>query len=167
MKEKRSRSLELYRVIFFMLTAAVMTVIFILSAQDAKESSGTSRRLTRLMVKLISGDYDSLSPVQQQEIWSKASFIVRKLAHFTIYAALGFCASFTAGKRKLFSPGSLGVIISGFLYAVSDEFHQHFVPGRSCEFRDMMIDTGGVLTGMLGMFMITALLSVFIRYKKA
>ena len=37
----------------------------------------------------------------------------------------------------------------GTFYAVTDEIHQLFSPGRSCEFRDMCIDCAGVLTGIL------------------
>ena len=37
----------------------------------------------------------------------------------------------------------------GALYAVSDEIHQIFVPGRSCELRDILIDSAGVLVGIL------------------
>ena len=137
------------RTVFLILTLALMITIFCLSAQDADRSSQTSSHLTKLFVKIFFSDYDSCSPEKQAELWSKASFIVRKLAHFSIYTALGFCASFTAGKRKLFSLKSLCVVIFGFLYAFSDELHQSFTKGRSCEFRDMMIDTGGALTGML------------------
>jgi len=32
-------------------------------------------------------------------------------------------------------------------YAVSDELHQWFVEGRSCELRDVGIDTMGVILG--------------------
>ena len=30
-----------------------------------------------------------------------------------------------------------------FLYAVSDEIHQYFVPGRACRLFDVLIDTSG------------------------
>ena len=39
--------------------------------------------------------------------------------------------------------------IIGALYSVTDEVHQYFVPGRSCELRDMGIDSCGVLAGVL------------------
>ena len=39
--------------------------------------------------------------------------------------------------------------LAGTLYAVTDEIHQSFVPGRSCELRDMGIDSCGVLAGVL------------------
>ena len=37
----------------------------------------------------------------------------------------------------------------GAAYAVTDEFHQLFVAGRSCEVRDMCIDAAGVLCGVM------------------
>lgn len=42
------------------------------------------------------------------------------------------------------------MIASAFvlLYAVSDEFHQRFVPGRSSEVRDVMIDTTAGVVGV-------------------
>ena len=41
------------------------------------------------------------------------------------------------------------MIVFCFLYACSDEIHQLFVPGRSGMFTDVLIDTGGAVTGML------------------
>jgi len=37
----------------------------------------------------------------------------------------------------------------GALYALTDEVHQSFVPGRSCEIRDILIDSCGVAAGVL------------------
>ena len=36
-----------------------------------------------------------------------------------------------------------------FVYACSDEWHQTFVPGRAGQFRDVLLDTAGSLTGLL------------------
>ena len=38
---------------------------------------------------------------------------------------------------------------TGILYAASDEFHQLFVPGRSGQITDVLIDSGGLLAGIL------------------
>ena len=143
------RKLSRTQLVFFLLTIAIMVTIFCLSAQNADKSSNTSEVFTKFFVNIFYGNYNNFSPEKQHEIWEKTSFIVRKLAHFSIYAALGFCASFTIGKHRLFSMKSLFVVLFGFIYAFSDEFHQSFSIGRSCEFRDMMIDTSGALTGML------------------
>ena len=39
--------------------------------------------------------------------------------------------------------------VIGTIYAVSDEVHQLFVEGRSCEVRDMLLDSAGVAAGVL------------------
>ena len=38
---------------------------------------------------------------------------------------------------------------AGTLFAVTDEIHQIYVSGRSCEFRDILIDSCGVALGVL------------------
>ena len=55
-------------------------------------------------------------------------------------------------------------VFIGFLYACTDAFHQTFVPGRSGEFRDILIDTFGVLLGTL---IITRLLPSLARHRTA
>ena len=73
---------------------------------------------------------------------------VRTLAHFTEYTALGFLMStsltFTCSRRRPWLTLALCAA-----YALTDEIHQFFSSGRSCEFRDMCIDCAGLLTGIL------------------
>ena len=38
------------------------------------------------------------------------------------------------------------------LYSISDEIHQIFVPGRSCELLDVFIDTCGSLIGIISCY---------------
>ena len=154
------------QILFLILTIAIMCTVFYLSSQDAESSSDTSSLLTKLAVKLLYPQYDSESDDIKREMWSKASFIVRKLAHFSIYAALGFCASVTVWKRKLISAKNSGVIVFGFLYAVSDEFHQSFVKGRSCEFRDMMIDTCGVTVGLIISLILMGIIALAVKRRR-
>lgn len=51
--------------------------------------------------------------------------------------------------RKWFVSRGLPVWVGGVFYAVTDEIHQMFVPGRSCELRDLGIDAAGVMTGVV------------------
>jgi VanZ family protein len=68
--------------------------------------------------------------------------VLRKLAHVTEYAILGGLL-----LRAVRHPGlALGLAV---LYAVSDEIHQSFVEGRHGAPLDVLIDTVGVLLGML------------------
>ncbi len=154
---KKKRAFTVQRVIFSLLSALIMAAVFCLSCENADESSETSGHITEFVLRFLIKGYDGYTPEKQAEIHGIVSHIVRKCAHFSAYTALGFCTSCAVGKRKLFSVGSLiawGICI---LYACSDELHQSFVPGRSCELRDVLIDSSGGLTGLiLSMIAMTA-----------
>lgn len=69
-------------------------------------------------------------------------FVVKKTAHVTEYAIL-FWLVWRAGKSlKL----SLAITI---LYALTDEWHQTFIPGREGTLRDVGFDTIGGLFSWL------------------
>jgi len=67
--------------------------------------------------------------------------VLRKLAHLSEYAVLG------ALLQRALSRPWLAVLVGG-LYALSDEIHQHFVPGRHAAWYDVVIDTIGVTIGV-------------------
>jgi VanZ family protein len=68
-------------------------------------------------------------------------YVVRKLAHVTEYAVLGALLVRAAGRE-------LPAFLLGVAYAVSDEVHQHFVPGRHSTPVDVAIDAVGVAVGV-------------------
>lgn len=72
-----------------------------------------------------------------------------KLVHIGLYSPLGF---FTArALRRRLGAGFLRTLLLATLiavfYGVTDELHQAFVPFRSCDWRDLVADLGGALTG--------------------
>ena len=73
-------------------------------------------------------------------------FLLRKLAHFTEFAALGILLSWLCGM--LGKKGSLPFFL-GASAACIDETIQMFVPDRGPAIRDVCIDSCGVLTGMM------------------
>ena len=44
--------------------------------------------------------------------------------------------------------------IISILYAISDEFHQYFVPERAAELKDVLVDSAGALSGIIIIFLI-------------
>jgi len=68
--------------------------------------------------------------------------ILRKVAHLSEYAVLGALL-----VRAIQRP-AVAILVGG-LYAVTDEFHQHFVRGRHAAWYDVLIDTVGVTIGVL------------------
>ena len=72
--------------------------------------------------------------------------ILRKLAHFTEFTALGMTLAWRYGmlqKKKAWP------FLSGVAAACIDETIQIFVPERAPGLRDVFIDSCGVLTGMI------------------
>ena len=69
--------------------------------------------------------------------------ILRKIAHMVEYSIF-FLLLARAMKKPLIWP-----IILSILYAISDEFHQSFVPGRAMALVDICFDAAGVLIGYL------------------
>lgn len=67
---------------------------------------------------------------------------LRKLAHLLEYGVL-FALLRRAGMSRASS------LAASVLYAVTDEFHQSFVPGRRGAATDVLIDAAGALTGLL------------------
>ncbi|MDP3443957.1 MAG: VanZ family protein [Ignavibacteria bacterium] len=117
-----------------------MIAMFMLSSEPSVVSSGRSD----LIVGAISG---SLHLTLSQEIMT---FMVRKSAHTIAYFVLGILI-FNIVKDFKFNRDMLAMSVSitgAFLYAVSDELHQLFVQGRSCELRDIMIDTVAATIGV-------------------
>jgi VanZ family protein len=69
-----------------------------------------------------------------------------KVGHLGLYAVLG--AALTWGRWR--SGGKvpvLGVLAVGAVYAVSDEWHQSFVPGRDASMGDWAADILGLALG--------------------
>ena len=80
--------------------------------------------------------------------YSALDFLIKKGAHMTVFAILFWL---TNRSFMLISYGYtlkkhwyLPVLLC-FLYAMSDELHQHFVPNRHATFRDVGYDMLGVL----------------------
>ena len=110
-------------------------------------SSSLTQRLFASLLKNWAASDDAAKTVRFIESLETA---VRKSAHFIIYTALGFCAAntvryVTGRKKRVF----LISLIWGSFYGVTDEFHQYFVPGRACMWQDWLIDTAGVLCGIV------------------
>ena len=68
------------------------------------------------------------------------------MAHFTEFTALGLCLCWLFGMLQ---KGKLAPFLCGGLAACVDESIQLFVPDRGPSLRDVCIDSGGVLLGVI------------------
>ena len=122
-----------------------MMVIFNFSNQGGTKSSGTSSKVTKIIINVITKDKEE--PNKQTE--ERIEKVVRKGAHYTIYTVGGFLImNYTYSMEKTKKQKILVSLLFGAFYATTDELHQYFVPGRSARLFDVGLDTIGVLTGI-------------------
>lgn len=114
-----------------------MFVIFQFSSEMGEASGGRSAVIVRWLQQMgVPGSFDLLA------------LLVRKAAHAAVYAVLAMISYYALrlhldGRRAL-----LGALLVSMVYAISDEVHQLFVPGRSGSVRDVLIDVGGATVGL-------------------
>ncbi len=156
-----------YLSLFFVIT--IMITIFLFSAQSAQDSGKLSGKIVDIVIKIVLPHYKDLSYEQQQQIKEKVTLVVRKTAHFTEFAVLGFFLMIhllsykpyiKSFNFKMFIRACISWVI-GVLYAFSDEFHQMFVTDRYSSIYDVMIDSSGVL---FGVFLLILLLPLIFKF---
>ena len=116
------------RIISMLMLLATFYIIFSFSAQDGIESGSLSNKVTTVFVHHFPYT-KNLSIETQNKLIEHGEPIVRKLAHFSIYTVVGMCimAFLCTFPFKLRTRLGISLLV-GFIYAISDEFHQSFVP---------------------------------------
>lgn len=122
-----------------------MGVIFYLSHQPADASSKLSSGVVQSIIQVVE-TITRLSIADAQ--WMHV--LIRKGAHVCAYFLLAILlmhACMQMGCRRFHQ--IVITLITSILYATSDEIHQLFIPGRSGEVRDVLIDTAGAGSGII------------------
>lgn len=133
------------KIITIILIIIWMTLVFYFSNQISDDSSKLSGGITRAILEFL-GILEGKTPEQQSAIET----IIRKLAHYSIYALGGILILLHINLYKININKKVAISwIIGTTYAITDEIHQLFVPGRSGEIRDVCIDSLGVITGII------------------
>jgi len=70
------------------------------------------------------------------------------IPHFIEYFILGILTFLTLKEHLIKRPNLLASFWC-FFYALTDEFHQLYVPGRQSTLKDWLVDAAGALTGVL------------------
>lgn len=123
-----------------------MRLIFHFSTQAW--SGAHTRTLIEVLLNAASPDVLKILSLQQLET---LNFLIRKLSHFTEYAVLGGLGylAFMLGLQQPQQRALWLALVCSTLYALTDEFHQVFVPGRQAMLTDVLIDALGALAVIL------------------
>lgn len=143
------------RIIFISLAILWMLVIFLFSNQTGNDSGDLSDKIVHIVIRVIYGNDFASFPLERQEAINNIfRFIIRKLAHFSIF---GILATFYYLALASFKVNYWNFIYSlglTFIYATIDEWHQSFVGGRTPAMLDVLIDTLGGLAFLIVIFII-------------
>ena len=130
-----------------------------MSNEAATESADRSGGIVDVVVSALVSGFDNLNDAEKAEVKADLDFFIRKTAHFCIFALLGALLTFAF----MYSDASwlyhgAWPFICGTLYAASDEIHQAFVPGRGPRVTDVILDSAGVLGGIIFAFIVTVII---------
>ena len=145
--------------VFVVLSVMFAVVIFCFSARNGIESTEDSYAVGMEVGRIVHPDFEEWSGDEQLTFAEKVDHPVRKLAHATEYAvfAMLLCGAWCSGhrsrKREVLSAWATATV-----YAMTDEFHQLFVPGRSGQVRDVLLDSCGAAVGVLLVLFVTWLI---------
>ena len=115
--------------LIWLLAILLMAAIFSFSAQNANTSGTLSKKVTLQIIDTLPQTRE-LSELQKVDMVRETENIVRKSAHFVLFAVLAVCITLVMGtfmKKKWLI--YLAAVAFCFLYACSDELHQLFVDG--------------------------------------
>ncbi|MDF2472345.1 MAG: hypothetical protein K0R21_127 [Anaerocolumna sp.] len=145
------KSNKIYNVLSMIPAIVIMVGIFYFSSQDALESSSLSggivENIYQVIEKFFNWELTAAHRIQRLELFETG---IRKAAHMTEYSLLAVTVAY-----PLYLYGSRGyklvlrTELISILYAVTDEIHQLYVPGRSGQISDVLIDGTGALIGCL------------------
>lgn len=138
-------------ILFWILSGICFLIIFYFSSRTANDSAEQSSVILDFLIKIFGTG-------------ALSDFIIRKSAHFLEYVGtcllINWAWLFTKGKKQM-----LISIICTSAYAITDEVHQMFVDGRSCELRDWAIDTSGAIVGAITFFVIYQIVNAILKKK--
>ena len=150
--------LNILRIILIVMLLLTLKIIFSFSNQNGNDSGSISKKITKILTNKI--EYiQKMDKLKKEKYLKKVEHIVRKIAHFSIYALCGIlliCLMLTFRIKNIIR---IGISFSlGLIYAISDEIHQSFIPGRSAQLTDVLIDTSGVIFGIVLVLLIYTLI---------
>lgn len=129
-------------------------IIFSFSAVPATGSTKQSKGLTYTIIKVLNGN--KLTEKELAKLTKRVNPVIRKIAHFSIYMILAiFTYMFieelnikSKSEKERLRKNILYTCIFCIIYAIFDEIHQIYVPGRTGKAIDVIIDTLGACTGI-------------------
>ena len=148
------------RIVLCVLIALWLGFIWCNSAENGSETVETSNGVTQIVAEIVVPGYGGLPQEEKAAVIEKISPPVRSLAHafeFFVLALLVGALVYTFAFKSVFLKQISITLTACVLCACADEIHQYFVPGRTADILDILVDVAGALVGC-GILIAAALL---------
>lgn len=133
--------------VWMVLLVAWVAFIWGHSLANGFSSSLESGRAVQILRPLL----NAMGLVDEEQM----TFAVRKTAHFCEYAVLGMLLYANGHSRGMYTrEGSGWWMALALAIPVADEYIQAFVPGRSSQVSDVVLDFVGAVTGLVVVLLI-------------
>ena len=164
------------KILVVMLVIISVGGMYYFSSQNAQVSGSQSQAVVKVIDKIrdkVTLKDEELIKIQTK-VYTKLrrfgskSYIVRKMAHFSIYALIGssLVLFIYVFSKKLLLSSNLAFLLS-IIYAFYDEYRQLSVQGRVGSIKDVIIDSCGALSGITITFTILLIIKIIdLLFKK-
>lgn len=137
-----------------LLVVSNLTLIFSFSSESRSDSASRSRAVTEVVARVMTPHFDELSLAEREATVDHLHHYVRKAAHFSEFALLGWLTALLARLAEAYIGcrsarwRSIGLpALFCLLTAISDEVYQIFTH-RGSSATDVLIDFSGAVCGV-------------------
>lgn len=103
----------------------------------------TGESTSKTIEKVVDTEHKTIdTPSAEHGMIEVLNFLIRKATHLTVFGILAFLLLKSLETTRF---SYLLAWILTALYAMSDEYHQSFMPGRTATYKDVLIDAFGAL----------------------
>ena len=127
------------KIVSYVLLIIWLIIIFYLSDQSGLVSGENSSGIIECFFELFALDNSLIEIIHEP---------LREIMHIIEYLILGFLMVNVLKNYKLKSYLTISIMLC-FIYSVTDEIHQAFVPSRTFQCFDILMDFSGIVVGSL------------------
>lgn len=134
--------------VLFVFTLAWMLLVFLFSSQTAAESSRISKKIFEVLGNFYFNMFSCEGTQNISVLFPHGECLIRTAGHVIEYFILGILILLLLRKLRF---RKYVIIAAGIcmLYAIGDEIHQFFVPGRGPQVTDVIVDTASSILGII------------------
>ena len=147
-----ARDLRLINIFKIFLVLSIIYAVFIFylsSLSDISTPMGFIDKQYILKILSLSERF-GLGIITEISVFAYSNY--DKIMHFILYTGFGivlYLTMYFSGNPILRKYAVILVLLIGVLYAISDELHQSYVPGRSASKADIVADTAGLVLSVI------------------